>query len=134
MFTKQELINRLNHFRNLTSENEWVEFKEASDNFKTDEIGEYFSALSNEANLLNKDFAWLIFGIHDQTHEIIGTDYRTKSSRLQSLKKQIGDNTTNGISFVEIHELTVNGKRVIMFQIPPAPTSCLERALLWQRT
>ena len=32
-------------------EDEIVEFKEASNNFKQDEIGQYFSAISNEANL-----------------------------------------------------------------------------------
>ncbi len=121
MFTKQELTKKLSHFRTLTSEKEWFEFKDANDNFSTDKIGKYFSALSNEANLLNKDFAWLIFGIHDKTHEIIGTDYRRNSDRLNSLKKQIGDGTTNRFSFVEIHELIVKSKRVIMFQIPPAP-------------
>ncbi|MFC6674085.1 hypothetical protein [Marinobacterium aestuariivivens] len=34
-----------------TWENEVVEFKQADEDYKTDKIGEYFSALSNEANL-----------------------------------------------------------------------------------
>lgn len=33
------------------SENEVVEFKKAETNFDIDELGKYFSALSNEANL-----------------------------------------------------------------------------------
>jgi ATP-dependent DNA helicase RecG len=121
MFTEQELIDKLNYFRNLPSENEWFEFKDANDNFKTDKIGKYFSALSNEANILEKDFAWLIFGVHDKTHKIIGTDYRVKTERLHGLKKQIADNITDRISFANIHVITVEGNRVIMFQIPPAP-------------
>ncbi|MCL2363305.1 MAG: transcriptional regulator, partial [Defluviitaleaceae bacterium] len=32
-------------------ENEVIEFKRAGNDFKRDEIGKYFSALSNEANL-----------------------------------------------------------------------------------
>ena len=32
-------------------EGECVEFKEANDNFPTSDIGKYFSALANEANL-----------------------------------------------------------------------------------
>ena len=44
-----------------TWENEIIEFKEANDNFKTDTIGKYFSALANEANLRGKEQAWLIF-------------------------------------------------------------------------
>ena len=34
-----------------TWENEVVEFKQANNDYDTDKIGEYFSALSNEANL-----------------------------------------------------------------------------------
>ncbi len=64
MITQQDLIQKLYYLIGLPLENECVEFKEATnDSFKTDKIGKYFSALSNEANLLNSDFAWLLFGI-----------------------------------------------------------------------
>lgn len=46
-----------------TWENEVVEFKRADNDYDTDKIGEYFSALSNEANLRNVEQAWLIFGV-----------------------------------------------------------------------
>jgi len=117
----QTLTNILQELRNLPSETEWFEFKEANDNFSTNDIGKYFSALCNEANLLAKEESWLIFGINDKTHQITGTDYRTDKIRLQSLKQQIAEETTNRVSFIEIHEIEVDGKRVIMFQIPPAP-------------
>ena len=57
-------------------ESEIVEFKQANDNFSTDEIGRYFSALANEANLADKDSAWLVFGVHNKTRTVVGTDYR----------------------------------------------------------
>lgn len=41
------------------SENEVVEFKKAETNFDIDELGKYFSALSNEANLREHEFAWI---------------------------------------------------------------------------
>lgn len=41
-------------------ESEVVEFKKAERSFDFDDLGEYFSALSNEANLRGVDFAWLI--------------------------------------------------------------------------
>lgn len=44
------------------SENEVVEFKKAETNFDVDELGKYFSALSNEANLREREFAWNAFG------------------------------------------------------------------------
>ncbi len=123
MLEKQDLIKILNELRNLPSETEWCEFKTANDNFSTNEIGKYFSALSNEANILDKNFAWVIFGIDDKTHNIVGTDYRKETKRLKNLKEQIGKETTNRHSFIEIHELIIENKRIIMFQIPPAPIS-----------
>ena len=51
-------------------EDEVVEFKKAENSFSFDDLGKYFSALSNEANLRDKDFAWLVFGVHDKTREI----------------------------------------------------------------
>lgn len=44
------------------SENEVVEFKRAENNFDVDELGKYFSALSNEANLREREFGWIVFG------------------------------------------------------------------------
>jgi ATP-dependent DNA helicase RecG len=120
MFSEQDLKNILNELIRLPSETEWLEFKEANDNFSTNDIGKYFSALCNEANLLKKDFAWLVFGVN-KNHKIVGTDYRIDKPRLQSLKQQIADGTTDRLSFVEIHEIDFSGKRIIMFQIPPAP-------------
>ena len=41
-------------------ENEIVEFKDANDNYPTNDIGKYFSALANEANLRSSKQGWLI--------------------------------------------------------------------------
>jgi ATP-dependent DNA helicase RecG len=102
-------------------ENEVVEFKEAGNDFSTDSIGEYFSALSNKANLRSADAAWLIFGVKDKTRQVTGTSYRPEPERLHSLKAQIAQGTEPSTSFREIYELTHSGGRVIMMEIPPAP-------------
>jgi len=57
-------------------EDEVVEFKEASNSFKRDEIGEYFSAISNEANLKGLQYGWLVFGVNNQSRQVVGSDYR----------------------------------------------------------
>jgi len=119
--TDTELKEILNQLRNLQSENEIVEFKEAKFKYPFDKLGKYFSALCNEANLSNAENAWLIFGIENKTHRIVGTNYRLNRSDLDSLKREIADKTTNRISFIEIHELVLEKKRVVLFQIPPAP-------------
>ena len=102
-------------------ENEVVEFKKAENSFSFDELGKYFSALSNEANLRDKDFAWLVFGVHDKTREILGTSYKNGMKSLQKLKYDLSQHTTDGNTFRDIFELEVEGKRVLMFQIPAAP-------------
>lgn len=100
-------------------EDEVVEFKEAKSSYSFNEIGQYFSALSNEANLRGKTEGWLIFGITNAP-EIIGTNYRSEGRSLQSLKKEIMERTNQRNTFQEIYELDIDGKRVILFQIPPA--------------
>ena len=102
-------------------ENEVVEFKKAENSFDFDDLGKYFSALSNEANLMDKDFGWLVFGVHDKTREILGTSYKNGMKSLQKLKFDLSQHTTDRNTFRDIYELEVEGKRVLMFQIPAAP-------------
>ena len=102
-------------------EDEIVEFKKAENNFDFDDLGKYFSALSNEANLRDKGFAWLVFGVHDKTREILGTSYKNSMKSLQKLKQDLSQHTTDNNTFRDIYELAVEGKRVLMFQIPAAP-------------
>lgn len=111
----------LDNLRALPKETEWVEFKEARSNFDFNKLGKYFSALSNEANLKNKECAWLVFGVRDKGRKIVGSAYRRDHAQLDALKSGIANKTTNRITFVEIHELDLSEGRVIMFQIPPAP-------------
>ena len=102
-------------------EGECVEFKDANDNFSTSDIGKYFSALSNEANLRGLTAAWLVFGVDNRTRCVIGTDYRRDRERLHSLKHQIAQGADPSMSFREIHELSTPSGRVVLFEIPAAP-------------
>ena len=118
IYDEKVLIQKL-HEMMKNHENEVVEFKEAKKDKSFNEIGQYFSALSNEANLRSKTEGWLIFGVTNAP-EIIGTNYRSEGRSLQSLKKEIMEHTNQRNTFQEIYELDINGKRVILFQIPPA--------------
>lgn len=119
--TTQELIKLLENLIHLPGENEIVEFKKAQNGFDTQKLGEYFSALSNEANLGQEEFAWLLFGIHDKTHAVLGSSYKPTRPSLDALKREIAEGTNCGITFTEIYEVMYKGKRVVMFQIPAAP-------------
>lgn len=119
--TPKQLLDILSSLRSLSAENEVVEFKEAKNNYDFTKLGKYFSALSNEANLCGKPFAWLVFGVEDKKHSIVGSQFRPKRKDLDSLKGEIANKTTNRISFIEIYELQEPEGRVLMFQIPAAP-------------
>lgn len=119
--TQDELKELLSKLRALPDETEWFEFKEAKNTFHFNEIGKYFSALSNEANLKNKGCGWLIFGIEHKSRKIINTLFRPNRTDLDSLKSEIASKTTNRITFIEIYEIHFPEGRVIMFQIPAAP-------------
>jgi predicted HTH transcriptional regulator len=118
--TPVQLQAKLDELRALPGETEWVEFKHAERNFDFDDLGKYFPALSNEANLKGQAFGWLGFGIKDKTHDIVGTQFRPRRPQLDSLKQEVAVHTTNRLTFEEIHELVTPGGRVILFQIPAA--------------
>lgn len=104
---------------------EIVEFKEAKGQFDTNKIGQYFSAISNEANLKRQQFGWLIFGVSERK-EIVGTNFKKGDGNLDKFKYEISKNTNDNISFIDIVELKpiVNNStsRVLMFKIPAAVT------------
>lgn len=110
-------------------EYEIVEFKEAKSNYDTDKIGRYFSAISNEANLRQQQYGWLVFGVSEKgkIRHVVGSAYKKgEKTLLERFKYEISRDTTNGITFYDIIEIfpIVDGvaKRVLMFKIPAAAT------------
>lgn len=104
----------------MAGENELVEFKEAKHQYPFDKLGKYFSALSNEANLCGQSRAWLVLGVKDD-RTVVGTQFRTKTADLMSLKKEIADKVTHRLTFIAIHEVAHPQGRVLLFEIPAAP-------------
>lgn len=73
----EDLVNNLIQYSN---ELPWLEFKH--DNYDPEMIGRDISALANGAAFSDRTRAYMLWGVHDKTHEIVGTNYD-----LQSLKK-----------------------------------------------
>lgn len=115
-----ELLSRLDALIDRW-EDEVVEFKQANNDYKTDDIGKYFSALANEANLANDEGAWFVFGISNKTRSVVGSDYRPVHENLQAIKQQIAQDTEPGIGFRDVYEVAHPDGRVVMFHIPAAP-------------
>lgn len=110
---KEKIVRMIDDF-----ESEVVEFKEAKSNYSFNDIGKYFSALSNEANIRGFQEAWLIFGISNDK-KFVSTEFRKQGS-LQNLKKELVNGTNERLTFMEIYELTMERCRLVAFQIPPA--------------
>ena len=108
-------------------EHEIVEFKEAKGQYNTDRIGQYFSAISNEANLRQQQYGWFILGVSEGAERVpVGTNFKTGAGNLEKFKYEIAKKTSDGITFIDIIELfpVANDRehRVLMFQIPAAAT------------
>ena len=117
MDTYIEIFNRLWEH----SENEVVEFKKAEYNFDIDELGRYFSALSNEANLRERESAWIVFGVWDKEHRIVGTNFKNGEVALNKLKQDMSQHTTDNLIFREIVPVEIEDKRVLLFKVPASP-------------
>lgn len=102
-------------------EGEVVEFKQADKDYKTSEIGRYFSALANEANLRGAESGWLIFGVNNKSRTVVGTNYRPDTEQLNGLKHQMAQGTEPSITFRAIYELHHADGRTLLFEIPAAP-------------
>lgn len=72
-FDDKYYVSVIHNLIKLPKETEWVEFKVNND--KPEMIGEYLSALSNSAALWEQEYAYLIYGVKDDTHDIVGTSF-----------------------------------------------------------
>jgi predicted HTH transcriptional regulator len=128
----QELIKILMTLVALPHESEWVEFKH---NFHSpEEIGERISALSNSAALWEKSFAYLVFGVEDGSHEIVGTTFHCKADKKgnEELELWLLNRLNPRINF-EAYEFDVDDKHISMYRIPAAtgrPVTFLNEAYI----
>jgi ATP-dependent DNA helicase RecG len=77
----QRDIDLIDELRGSQGETTWVEFKH--NNSEPKAIGRYCSALSNSARMDGKNTAYMLWGLDDNTREVLGTDFdpRTKKNR-----------------------------------------------------
>jgi ATP-dependent DNA helicase RecG len=118
LMEKDQLEKLVRSFLVSSRETEWVEFKH--NNADPEEIGEYISALSNAAALVNEQSGYLIWGIDDSTHQILGTTFNPYSKhKNQELENWLAGMLSPRLDF-KIHQLEMDDKSVIVFVIPAA--------------
>ena len=100
-------------------EQPWIEFKRNNDNAQ--EIGEYISALSNTAALFNQERAYMIWGIDDSTHEVVGTSFMPQEAKVgnQGLELWISTQLEPQVQFY-FHSTKINGLPVVLLEIGSA--------------
>jgi len=114
-----QLIELLNDLVKQVNETEWLEFKH---NFHSEEeIGERLSSLSNGASLQNQPYGYLVFGVDDKTHRVIGTTFKAKSHKKsnENLEHWLATRLNPRIDFV-IHEFDYDADRHISLFVVPA--------------
>ena len=113
------IIGLIKELRRLPTETEWVEFKH--NNSDPEEIGEYLSALSNAAALVGKSSAYMLWGIDDATHEVIGSTFDPHRARVgaEELENWLLRLLEPKIHF-RFQRAQVDGKPVILLEIPRA--------------
>lgn len=113
------LSGLLKELTRLPHETEWVEFKHNNDDPSM--IGEYISALANSAALLGKQSAWLVWGIHNEDHSIVGTQFNPAAARhkQQELESWLLQKTVPKIHF-KFYRFEVDGVSVVILEIPAA--------------
>ncbi len=114
------LLSLLRELRNLPNETEWVEFKR--NNADPQEIGEYISALANSAALLGKQSAYLVWGIENDTHNVVGTNFSPSTTRhkKQELESWLLQKTAPKIHY-RFYEFAANDELpVVILEIQSA--------------
>ena len=122
MISESDTNHHTRLFRELCkqpNESEWVEFKH--NNSKLDEIGEYISALANSAALLGRDNAYMLWGVENGNHNIVGTKFRPsrKKKGSEELENWLLRLLEPQINF-SFHELTVDDLPVVLLEVAAA--------------
>jgi len=117
---ERECVALIDRLRGLSAETEWFELKRRR--YNPQEIGEYLSALANSACLASQPRGYLVFGIDDATHAVVGTrfdPYSAKGKGNQDLLPWLSAGLRPNTS-MEAHVVGHPDGRVVLFEVGPA--------------
>ena len=113
------LISLAQELCKLPQETEWAELK--VNDADPQEIGEYISALANSAALVGKAFAYLVWGVADGDHRIVGTRFIPRAAKVgnEELENWLLRLLSPKIHF-RFFEVKVEGRPVVILEIERA--------------
>jgi len=117
--SEEYIVSLIKELLKQPNESEWLEFKH--NNYEPKMIGEYISSLSNSAALNRKTNSYMIWGVDDKTHEILGTSF------CPSVAKKGGEALENWLlRLIEpkidfrFYEVKIDNKNLVLLEISPA--------------
>ena len=119
---QDELEGIVRDLRALPVETEWAEFKE--NNADPQMIGERISAISNTAALCGKIYGYMLWGITDADHTVLGTTFDPEIVKKGNEDLQLW--LTRMLSprlYFHFHKLQIEGKDLVLLEIPRADSS-----------
>lgn len=115
-------IALIDELRNQSSENNLLEFKK--DNIDPKIIGKLCSALSNTARVEQKEFAYVLWGINDNTHEIISTNFDPDKKIVGNMVFKLWlSNSLNSAIDPQFKKINHPEGSVVILKIPAATTA-----------
>lgn len=117
--SNQRSVELIDQLRDRSAETPWLEFK--IDNTDPDLIGKLCSALANSARLFEEDTAYILWGIKNDTHDVVGThfDPDIKKANGQELAFWLAKQLQPGVPF-RFRSVAHPGGRVVILEIPAA--------------
>jgi ATP-dependent DNA helicase RecG len=117
--TPETFVHLVRELVSQPAEAEWVEFKE--NNADPQKIGENISALSNSAALHRRSAGFIVWGIRNADHAIVGTTFRPRAERVgaQEIENWLATQLEPRVD-LKMHEGEVDGKAVVVFEVQPA--------------
>ncbi|CAN5456492.1 helix-turn-helix domain-containing protein [soil metagenome] len=112
-------IALIDQLRAEPAETPWLEFK--SNNTDPEMIGKRCSALANSARIEGRDVAYMVWGIADATHAVVGTDFVPDSKKAgnQVLPLWLANSLQPSIAF-SFRTVAHPAGRVVLLEIPAA--------------
>lgn len=118
------LVSTVKELISYDYESDWFEFKENW--YEPNQIGEYISSISNVVAMRGLDYGYLIWGVNNKSHKLVGTDFDFhRDVNNEPLEHYLARMLNPDIAF-EFKEISINKKRIVVLVIPSAkqiPTS-----------
>jgi ATP-dependent DNA helicase RecG len=123
--SEARVLALIDDLRALPAESTWVEFKE--NNADPQNIGRLISALANSARMADQHFAYVIWGIRDSDHAVVGTTFEPSSQMQQGqpLEFWLAQRLQPSVDF-SFKIIDHGGSRLVLLEIPAAATSPVE--------